>query len=169
MPSAIPQILADVCVRGDVVIFLRANGVDVQHIADFDRTAADPVVLAEATTRQRILVTYDSDFGDLTVRKKDDASGVVYVRLKRLRTALHGQIILKALQEHAGDLFENLTVVEPDRVRVRPIEPKGLFVTQPALAQLWAHAPRSRRPTDGDAGGRARGRSRAWCRASALG
>jgi predicted nuclease of predicted toxin-antitoxin system len=64
--------LADECVHSDVVNALRVAGHDVLYAAESARQTADTILIDEAHSRGRILLTEDKDFGDLTFR---DAKG----------------------------------------------------------------------------------------------
>jgi hypothetical protein len=61
----VPQFLADESCDFAVVRGLRAAGHDVLAISERARGAADQVVIAMAVAEQRILITEDTDFGQL--------------------------------------------------------------------------------------------------------
>lgn len=65
-----------------LVAELRARGHDVRWVLEEARGIADPVVLRQAVTEQRILLTGDKDFGDLVFREGRAAScGIVLLRV----------------------------------------------------------------------------------------
>lgn len=66
----------------DAVEALRANGHDVAWIREDSRGIADDKVLLRAQEENRIVVTFDKDFGELAFRSKlPAASGVILFRV----------------------------------------------------------------------------------------
>jgi predicted nuclease of predicted toxin-antitoxin system len=118
----IPALFADECIRAEIVIHLRANGVDVVGIVDIDPGAKDPKVLRESAIRQRVLLTADFDFGELQFRDSQPALGIVIVALDRLKTSLHGPLVLSALITHRSDLIGGFFNIEPGRTRIRRLD-----------------------------------------------
>jgi predicted nuclease of predicted toxin-antitoxin system len=60
------RFLLDESLSPTLLDLLRAAGHDVVHARDIGlQSASDPVVLAEAREQRRVLVTLDTDFGDL--------------------------------------------------------------------------------------------------------
>ena len=57
------RILADANIGRFIVTALRDAGHDVVWMYEDDRRMADPNILARAVREDRLLVTYDSDFG----------------------------------------------------------------------------------------------------------
>lgn len=114
-----PPVFAGECLRSETVSYLRANAIDIVSIVDITPSATDVVVLLEALQRQRVLITADYDFGDLSFRDRKPALGIVVVALNRLRTTLHGPIVLAALLTHALELVGGFLNVEPGRTRMR--------------------------------------------------
>lgn len=83
---------------------------------------SDLVVLEEARSEARIVVTYDRDFGFLVFRTRAPIPpGIVYFRSQPIApesTALD----LLAIMDTPGVVLEGwLTVVEPGRIRQRPL------------------------------------------------
>ena len=66
---------------GDAVELLRAHGHDVAWIRVDSPGLPDPQVLARAVTEQRVLLTFDKDFGELAFRSRLPAAcGVILFR-----------------------------------------------------------------------------------------
>ena len=61
-------ILADENVPGAAVARLRDAGHDVSWVSEDAPGTADPDVLERASKEDRLLVTFDKDFGDLAYR-----------------------------------------------------------------------------------------------------
>ena len=82
----------------------------------------DEEVLALAAREGRILLTFDRDYGELIyLRGMAAPLGVVHLRFVPL-TPSHPAEIMLSLEQVAGLLLENrYTVVEPPRIRQRPL------------------------------------------------
>jgi predicted nuclease of predicted toxin-antitoxin system len=63
------QLLANENVAGNVVIALRADGHDVVWIKEVGPGSTDDVVLSLALAENRVLLTFDNDFGELAFRR----------------------------------------------------------------------------------------------------
>jgi predicted nuclease of predicted toxin-antitoxin system len=114
----VPQFLADESCDFAVVRTLRAAGHDVLAISERARGAADQVVIAMAVAEQRILITEDTDFGQLVYAHAHASSGVVLIRFPACaRRELATQVL--QLVDQAGDrLTGAFVVVQPGRTRV---------------------------------------------------
>jgi predicted nuclease of predicted toxin-antitoxin system len=75
------RFLADANVDPEVVLALSNRGVDVVSMLDIG-PADFPVeqVLRLATAQGRVLITHDSDFGELTVAQGEPFMGIVFLR-----------------------------------------------------------------------------------------
>jgi len=60
--------MADVNMLEQAVAKLRDDGHDVLFVRDEQPHAADPDILAWATREERLLITFDRDFGELSQR-----------------------------------------------------------------------------------------------------
>ena len=102
---------------------LRERGHDVVWIKESKPGAEDPPVLALAQAEQRVVVTSDTDFGELAFRSRLPAQcGVVLIRLDWTEPNGDNEVIVSALTSR--DSWSGLfAVVERDRVRLRPLPP----------------------------------------------
>ncbi len=115
------RFLANENFPGPVVEALRSRGEDVSWIAQESPGARDDVVLARAQMEQRILVTFDKDFGELAFRSRlPAASGVVLFRLNGASPSEDNARALSALAERL-DWAGHFAVVHDDRIRMRPL------------------------------------------------
>ena len=115
------KLLADESVPGPVIRTLHQRGQDVMSIAKESPAAPDESVLARSVGEQRILLTYDKDFGELAVRYGLPAScGVILFRLNGLsRDADHARAVEAVISR--DDWAGHFTVVTSDRIRMRPL------------------------------------------------
>ena len=112
------RFLADESCAGPVIRVLRDAGHDVTAIAELARGAADEVVMALALRERRILITEDSDFGELVYARGHSAAGVMFVRFpNRVRQAKPASVA-EAVARLGERLSASFTVVEPGRVRI---------------------------------------------------
>jgi predicted nuclease of predicted toxin-antitoxin system len=81
------RLLADECVDAAIVARLRLGGHDVMYVAGLTPGVTDDEVLKQANADERILVTADTDFGELVFRLRRVAFGVLLVRLPGLPSA----------------------------------------------------------------------------------
>lgn len=109
----------------DAVEALRAAGHDVAWIRDESPGIADPVVLARAVAESRILVTFDKDFGELAFHSElPTGSGIILFRLRAGSSADLARQVCAAIAQRQ-DWPGHFAVVEPGKVRLRPLPPTG--------------------------------------------
>jgi predicted nuclease of predicted toxin-antitoxin system len=116
------RFLADENIPSVVVARLRASGYDVVAIAETAAGSSDDQVLSIAVADQRILLTEDRDFGQLVVRRRIDVGGVVLVELAPLSNEVAAVRVEDVVVAQIDKLPGNLVVVEPGRVRIRPLD-----------------------------------------------
>ena len=115
------RFLADENVSRLVVERLRSHGFDVADVARGQKGAPDPDVLAAAHAGNLVLITEDTDFGELVIRKRPAVRGVILPELDRLSNFAEAVRVADVVLSQADKLEGNLVVIEPTRVRVRPL------------------------------------------------
>jgi predicted nuclease of predicted toxin-antitoxin system len=115
------RFLADENVSRLVVERLRAAGFDVSSIRETRPGASDKDVLNEADSDDRVLITEDRDFGELVVRQRLKVRGIILLELDRLSSAAEAELVAEVIRMHGNRLTGNLVVIEPARVRLRPL------------------------------------------------
>jgi predicted nuclease of predicted toxin-antitoxin system len=115
------DILADENVRRDLVEALRAQGHDVQWIAETHPAKPDEDVFQVALSTNRVLLTADLDFSDLVYRqRRTGLRGLIQLRID---DSLRDEFVKSVLE--AWGLVESweglTTVLEAGRVRQRPL------------------------------------------------
>lgn len=115
------RLLADENVPGPVVVALRGRGHDVFWAKESHPAADDALILEIAQREQRVVVTSDTDFGELAFRSGLPADcGVILLRLDWTDPETDNQTIVSALASR-DDWSGIFAVVERDRVRIRPL------------------------------------------------
>ena len=113
------KFLADENIGLEIVSFLRKNGHDVCSITELLRGASDASILLTAQEEHRILVTSDTDFGELVYRVGQHHAGIILLRLDDERNANKIRVLRKLLKQHAEDLSDTFVVVTEKTVRIR--------------------------------------------------
>jgi predicted nuclease of predicted toxin-antitoxin system len=105
----------------DAVEALRENGHEVAWIREDARGSKDEQVLARAQQEDRILVTFDKDFGELAFRSKlSSASGIILFRITAISAQHIAEVAVQALASRA-DWAGHFSVVEDRRIRMTPL------------------------------------------------
>lgn len=115
------NILADENFPGDAVRALRREEHDVVWIAEISPGISDDEVLALAQAEDRVVVTFDKDFGELSFRVHLSAlSGVILFRISMESPAQVAALAVTAI-ESRSDWAGHFSVVEDDRIRMTPL------------------------------------------------
>lgn len=102
-----------------LIPWLRAQGRDVTVVSfDYPAGIDDREILEIAHRENRIVVTNDTDFGELVVRDSVPHAGVILFRLRSISFTLLQARLGYVLSAYADQLDRFLTVTEND-VRVR--------------------------------------------------
>jgi len=107
-------------VPGPVVAALREYGHDVVAVKESLPGASDRAILERAHAEERLLVTFDKDFGELAVRFGLPVVGVILLRLGGSSPDADNARAASAIasrQDWAG----HFAVVTDDRIRLRPL------------------------------------------------
>jgi predicted nuclease of predicted toxin-antitoxin system len=115
------KFLANENVAGDAVIALRGRGHDVAWIRTGAPGSRDEDVLARATAEERILITFDKDFGELAFRSHLPAKcGIVLFRIPAPSSSFVADAVAAAI-ESRSDWAGHFSVVEENRIRMREL------------------------------------------------
>jgi predicted nuclease of predicted toxin-antitoxin system len=105
----------------DAVEALRENGHDVTWIREAARGSRDEQVLALAQQEDRILITFDKDFGELAFRSRlPSTSGVILFRISTPSSQHVASVAVQAL-ESRSDWAGHFSVIEDRRIRMTPL------------------------------------------------
>lgn len=115
------KVLADENIGLEVVAFLRARGIDIDSITEISPGISDAAVLVKAVEEDRILLTSDTDFGELVYHVGQEHSGVILLRLDDERNVNKIRVLTDLLDKYADDLAGSFTVVTEINVRIRKI------------------------------------------------
>jgi len=117
------RILADENFPGIAVDELRKRGHNVVWVRTEKPGIGDRVILEWAQSEERLLVTLDKDFGELAFGRDLAARcGVVLFRMK-ISNPRTGSMRIVDILESRSDWAAHFSVVEDDRIRMRPFSP----------------------------------------------
>jgi predicted nuclease of predicted toxin-antitoxin system len=108
-------------VSATTVRVLRDRGEDAVHLRELGlQTLPDDQILAKALVENRIVLTFDLDFGDLLAASASETPSVILFRMRNQTPAAVTPRLLEVL-ETCGDAlhYGALIVVEDRRYRVR--------------------------------------------------
>jgi predicted nuclease of predicted toxin-antitoxin system len=112
--------VADESCATPVIRALREAGHNVVAIAEVAPGTTDEQVLERALNDRRVLITEDSDFGELVYGRGCSSAGVILVRFpSRVRRAKPATVV-DAVAKLGSRLKDTFVVVEPGRVRISP-------------------------------------------------
>jgi len=96
---------------------LASRGHDV---TSFARGAEDAEVLRFATRDDRVLITFDADFGELVFRDSQPSIGIILFRFSP-RPPDETTDVFARLLDSGLDLEGNFTVIDRQNIRQRPL------------------------------------------------
>lgn len=102
-----------------IALALREAGHDVLYIAETDRQASDEAIMGMAIDEDRVVVTADYDFGELAVRHRLAAPGVVLLAPSKQPAAVRASRLISLMSELGERLRGSLTIIEDERLRFR--------------------------------------------------
>ena len=116
------RLCANENIPGDGVAALRRQGHDVLWVREAMPGATDEQVIERAIAEQRLLLTFDKDFGELAFRHgRKAAAGVVLFRINQPSAAAVAETIARVLASR-DDWAGNFSAVDDRTVRMRPLK-----------------------------------------------
>jgi predicted nuclease of predicted toxin-antitoxin system len=115
------RFLADENFPTSSIALLRQQQFDVKAIVEIYPAYVDRNVLSLAVDEQRVLLTFDRDFGELVfVRGHPPPPAIVYFRFELQSPTEPANILLNLLNAAKWDLIGMMTVVSRGPIRQRP-------------------------------------------------
>ncbi len=112
-------ILADENIHRAIVVRLQQDGHRVLHVGDLDPGIPDDEVVQLALDQQALLITHDTDFGELVFRRGHSHAGVLLIRLASVPFAEQAESIARVMMEHGSSLMGAFSVLTPGKLRIR--------------------------------------------------
>jgi len=103
--------------------YLRTQGYDVTYIGEDCFGISDEEVLQKAINEERIIITFDRDYGELVFKKGfKPKMGIIYLRIFKYTPEQPGVIIKNLLSQNIN--FENcLSVFDGEHLRQKKYQP----------------------------------------------
>ena len=115
------RILANENVPGAAITALRNRGHDVAWVREVEPGAAESNVIVRATAENRLLVTFDKDFGELVFQMGERVPyGIVLFRVPTGLPTQVAETMVKVL-ESRSDWAGAFSVVGEVRLRMTPL------------------------------------------------
>lgn len=115
------RFLADENFPGDAIKILLEKGYNIKWIGNFAAGSCDEKVLEIAMKEERILITFDKDFGELAFKRGLPAAcGIILFRVPLLPPKILIKILEDALIAR-NDWPGNFSVIDMKQIRMRPL------------------------------------------------
>ena len=115
------NLLIDENVSHRIVERLRLDEHTLTLAQDVAASRQDTDVLALAQALGAIVLTEDTDFGELVMHQHLPSAGVILLRLSGVARAAQPEHVAQALAAHAERIPGSFTVIAPAGVRIRPL------------------------------------------------
>ncbi|MCA9093780.1 MAG: DUF5615 family PIN-like protein [Planctomycetaceae bacterium] len=117
------RFLANENLPRDVIVAARSRGYDIEWITEIAPGASDEEVLRLGMSAQRVLVTFDKDFGELAFHHGAKATcGIILLRPRVLKVDELSRFVENVLSQ-AIQWEGHFSVADVDRIRVTPLPP----------------------------------------------
>ena len=100
---------------------LLENGWDIIHVGITNPSITDDEVIEQSVEEQRVIVTFDSDFGELVFKFGLKPIGVIYFRWIEFTPDEPGKYLLDLLHENSIEIIGYFTVIDDNQIRQRKI------------------------------------------------
>ena len=115
------MILVDENVPSSMIAALREAGFSIELMEHVDAGAVDELVLGYAVERGLIVLTQDTDFGDLVYKNGLPHAGVVLVRLRGMDLAEKSRRVVEVFLDGGAALVGAFTVISNSGIRIRRV------------------------------------------------
>ena len=114
--------LADENFPATSIRLLREAGHDVISIAEVSPALRDEAILNLSIVRDRIVITFDRDFGELIFRRgMPMGGGIIYFRLGQFRPDEPAKLILEEIRAESGKFDGLFSVISRTGLRQRRV------------------------------------------------
>ena len=100
---------------------LKAKGWDITHITDANRGISDEEVMEIAIMESRIIITFDSDYGELVFNKEYNPLGVIYLRISDFSPSYPAELLEDLIITDKLNTANLFTVIDESQIRQRKI------------------------------------------------
>jgi predicted nuclease of predicted toxin-antitoxin system len=117
------RLLLDMGLSPRTAEHLRGTGHDVVHLRDQGLARLpDPEIVTKARAEDRVVVTFDLDFGRLLALQRVASPSVILFRLEEATTDQINALMTNLLAQFESELGAGaIIVIDSDRVRIRKL------------------------------------------------
>jgi predicted nuclease of predicted toxin-antitoxin system len=113
------KILADENIEREFIVALRVAHIEVISVWESYIGFADDKILQIAVDEKAVILTYDTDFGELVFRFSLKSHGIILLRLNGLSLREKVEKTISVIQEHNEEIENAFTVISENSVRIR--------------------------------------------------
>ena len=114
------KFLTDENIPLEVVFALKQEGINVISLSELRPRLEDKDVLKLTNKEKRVLITFDTDFGELIFKQQLTSHGVILLRIHPQTVEYIIAILNKALAMKI-EFEKSFCVVEANRIRIIPL------------------------------------------------
>ena len=100
---------------------LQKNKWDIEHIGETNMGISDEEVIELSIRESRIIITFDSDYGELVFKHGFKPKGVIYLRIKKFTPEYPAQLLTELIEEENLEVEGKFTVIDDNQIRQREI------------------------------------------------
>lgn len=117
------RFLADAGISPKTIAFLRQQGHDAIHVRELDmQRASDREIVERARSEDRVVLTFDLDFGEILALGVHDRPSVVILRLSdETAQSVNAKLASVLSQEPSSLRMGSLILIEDVRYRIRKL------------------------------------------------
>lgn len=115
------KLLADANIEAALVRWLRLEHHDLVWAAEMSPSTPDSQLIALAAAQERVLLTYDRDFGELVFLRSEHSNGIVLLRFDSPLQAERLAVLKRHWPLIERQAHGNFQVVTERRIRLRPL------------------------------------------------
>jgi len=116
------KFLADVNVEKPIIDLLINKGFDVKWVANIDKKMSDMKIFETANEEQRIIITNDKDFGEITFYQRKTPYGIILFRVKGQDSSKKIVLLDRLLDRHRNKIINHFVVITNKKFRFIPME-----------------------------------------------
>ena len=98
---------------------LMLKGWDIKHVGEENVGISDEAVMELAKSEGRIIIAFDSDYGELVFRLGYKPPGVIYFRIQNFRPDEPAHILIELIEEKELEVNQLFTVIDESQIRQR--------------------------------------------------
>ena len=100
---------------------LKNKGWDIEHVGETNMGISDNEVINSAVEQDRVIITFDSDYGELVYKFGYKPPGVIYLRIQEFEPEYPGILLLDLIDDKNLAVKNLFTVIDDNQIRQRKI------------------------------------------------